>query len=370
MKINCLKSELTGAVAIVSKAIAGKPQTPILSGIYLKAENGQLELQATNYEIGFISRIPAEIEEEGQVVVSGRYFQEMIRKLPADRIILTVNNDENTVHIQSGPANFTLLRMNPAEFPVIHRLEGTLSFTTKDNILRTLIRKTVFACSKDESRPVFTGCSLQFDHTKLTIAATNTHRLAVRTETFDTEIGQINVIVPGKFLNDLLHYMTSEIPTDVTVTCSLNQISFEFDNLYLTSRLIEGSFPNYQRVIPQNLPTSAVVDTQAFASAVDRVSLISRSGEYNIIRLQFADNQIHISSNNPEVGNAEESVQASIEGPELNIAFNALYINDALHVIESKQCRIGLDRPLSPVLIRDDGDPTFLYVATPVRTQN
>ena len=368
MKLTCAKNELVSALQIVSKAVATKPQTPILSGIYLKAEAGILELQATNYEIGMVCRIPAEIEEPGQIALSGRYFQEVIRKLPGDSVSLSFNREEKIVHIQSNQANFTLLSMNASEFPTIKPMEGNLQFKIKDNVLRSLVKKTVFACSNDESRPVFTGCYLEVADTKVTMAATNTHRLAVKFETFDESIGNIKIIIPSRILQELLHNMTSEIPTDVTVTCTYNQISFAFENLYMTSRLIEGAFPDYHRVIPPEFATVVTLDAGEFSSAVDRVSLISRAGDYNIIKLEFANNQVHITSNNPDIGNAEESVAASIEGPELTIAFNAQYIMDVMKNIDSDTCQIKLNQPLSPAAVREADDEEFIYIVTPVRT--
>ena len=267
-------------------------------------------------------------------------------------------------------AKFTLLSMNAAEFPTIQPLEGNLDFAIKDNILRDLIKKTVFACSTDEARPVFTGCSLEVTENKVTMAATNTHRLSVKSETFDQSIGNIKVIIPSRILQELLHNMSSDIPTDVKISCSYNQISFSFDNLYMTSRLIEGQFPNYRGVIPPDFATHIKTDTAAFAAAVDRISLIARAGVYNTIRLEFADNQIHITSNNPEIGNAEEYIPAEIDGPDIAIAFNAQYIIDVLKNIDSKTCRIGLNQPLSPASIQEEDDDSFVYIVTPVRTNH
>lgn len=370
MKITCNRNELVNALQIVTRAVASKPQTPILSGIYLKAENNTLELQATNYEIGLVARIEAEIEEPGELTTAGRYFQEVVRKLPGEKVSLAIGEEENIVHIQSNMAKFTLLSMNAAEFPVIKPFDSDLTFAIKDNILRDLIKKTVFACSDDNSRPVFTGCSLEVTENKVTMAATNTHRLSVKSETFDQSIGNIKVIIPSRILQELLHNMVSDIPTDVNISCSYNQISFSFDNLYMTSRLIEGQFPNYKGVIPPEFATHVSVDTAAFTAAVDRISLISRVGVYNIIKLDFADNQIHITSNNPEIGNAEEYIPAEIDGPGITIAFNAQYIMDVLKNIDSKTCRIALNQPLSPASIQEAEDDSFIYIVTPVRTNH
>ncbi len=368
MKFTCQKNELVQAIQTVSKAVSSKPQMPILSGIYLKAENGTLELQATDYEIGIICQIPAEIEDPGMIVLSGRYMQEVIRRLPGEKVTISYDREEKIAKIISNASNFTLLSMAANEFPTIHHLEGNLNFTIRDNMLRDLVKKTVFACSNDEARPVFTGCLLEVSDSTVTMAATNTHRLAVKKEILDDFSGSIKIIIPSKVLNELLRIMVSEIPTNVAVSCSYNQISFQFDNVYLTSRLIEGQFPDYQRVIPPEFHTNVTLETADFLSAVDRVSLIARAGEYNIIRLEFTNGQVRISSNNPDIGNAEEIVAASVDGPEVNIAFNAKYVTEVLKNIDSEKFYFSLNQTLNPAAVRQEKDDSFTYIVTPVRT--
>lgn len=370
MKITCLKQELNNALAIVSKALASKPQVPILSGVYLKTEEDKLTIEATNYELGIIAKIPVDIEEPGETVLPGRYLQEFTRRLPGEQVSLTSDSAQNTMQIQSDATTYNLRTMDPAEYPVIRPLDSTLSFTIKDNILRTLIKKTVFSCATDESRPVFTGVYLNIEDNVLTMAATNTHRLAVRKQTFDQSIGNIKLIIPAKALSELQHTLTSNVPSDVKVTCSLNQISFAFENLYLTSRLIEGAFPDYRRVIPQKQDTKVTLQTADFNAAMDRVSLISRMNDYNVVKLSFHENQLCISSDNPEIGHAEETIGAQLEGPDIDIAFNATYLVDSLKAIESEECVLSLRQPLNPVKITEPDDPDFTYVVTPVRVQH
>lgn len=368
MKISFLKNELSSALSVVAKAVATKPQTPILSSIYLKAEDGILELQATNYEIGIISRIKANVLEPGQISVQGRYLQEVIRRLPENDCTLEYREADHVVHIISGQTNFTILTTNAEEFPTIQKLQGNVQFKLKDNVLRELIKKTVFACSKDNSRPVFTGCYLEVEDTRITMAATNTHRLAVKFETLEEPVGNIKVIIPSTILQELLHSMSSEVPTDVMIDCSYNQISFAFDNLYMTSRLIEGLFPDYRRVIPPEFATVVTLNTTDFRAAVDRASWIARIGDYNVVKLEFANNEMHLTANSQAVGNADERIPVSIEGPDITIAFNADYLTDVLKNIGSEQCQMKLNQPLSPAAIREKDDEDFIYIVTPVRT--
>lgn len=370
MKFTCQKNELVQAIQNVSKAVASKPQMPILSGIYLKAKEGQLELQATDYEIGMICHIQADVSVPGAIVLSGRYLQEVTRRLPGETVNFAYDHEANIAKINSNAANFTLLSLSAREFPVIQHLTGNLDFQIRNNVLQEIVKKTVFACSNDEARPVFTGCQLEVHDAGMTMAATNTHRLAVKQELLDENIGNIKVIIPSKVLNELLRIIASEIPTNVHVISSYNQISFEYEGIYLTSRLIEGQFPDYHRVIPSAFATKVTLDTADFLSAVDRVSLISRAGDYNIIRLEFTEGQVRISSNNPEIGQAEEIVPASVDGPEVNIAFNAKYVTDVLKNLDSKSFLFSLNQSLQPAAIREENDDTFTYVVTPVRTNH
>ncbi|MGP1366232.1 MAG: DNA polymerase III subunit beta [Schwartzia sp. (in: firmicutes)] len=373
MKINCLKSDLVQALHVVSRAVASKPQTPILSGIYLKAEKDEVELQATDYAISVLCRVKAEVEEPGTVILSGRYLQEVTRNLPADEVIIETDAEETQVFIRSGTAHFQLLVMNRQkgeEFPTLRHLEGKVTFTISDVLLKTLIRKTAFSCAGEDGRPVFTGCMLELGEDEVKMVATNTHRLSF----METPLAGIHgegrqFIIPAKVLEELRQMMTSEIPTEVTVACTYSEISFAFDHIYLKARLIEGQFPDYRRVIPTDFSTRVTLSTADFLAAISRVSLIARASDYKVIKLHFSGGQVHMTSNNPEIGQAEERVAATIDGPDVSIAFNAAYVTDVLKNIETKNFYFSLTEPLKPAAIRETDNEAFIYIITPVRTQ-
>lgn len=371
MKFNCSKNDLIQALQITGRAVATKPQTPILSGIYMKAAEGKLELQATDYEIGVVCKIDADVEEDGVIVAPGRYFSEVSKNLPGDTVTLTNEITDNTIHISSGSAHFTLLRMNTEEFPCIKPFNKSAEFTIRDTVLRKLIRKTSFACANDETRLIFTGCLMELEGEAIRMAATNTHRLSLDQEVLEGYTGdKKQVIVPARILGELEHVLNSEVPEDVTVNTSYNEISFSFENLYLTSRLIEGQFPDYHRVIPPDFKTRVTIDTASFMAAVNRVSLIARSSEYNVVKLDFGMGQVHISSNSPDIGQAEETVPVVIDGPDVKIAFNATYITDVLKHIDTKEFYLSLNESLNPAAIRETQDEAFIYIVTPVRVSN
>ena len=379
MNITLAKSDLISALQIVSKGLSTKPQTPILSGVYMTAKEGQLELQSTNYELGFIVTIPAEINMVGTAVLPGKYLTEFARKLPAEEVSIDTGSSDGLAVIRSGSARFTLRTMEVSDFPVLQRMEGTLQFTIKDRTLARLVKKSTFACLREEQRdrrPIFTGCQLEVEGKEVTFAATNVHRLAVKSELLEEDAGQIRIIIPAKFLEEVTRTITGDVPTDIHVTCSYNQISMSADGIYMTSRLIEGAFPDYRRVIPQeeNIRTRVTLDAATFASAVERASLIARTDQYNIVKLAFEEGLMRISSNSPEIGEAEETIGAEVTGDDVTIAFNASYLMDAVKSLDSDTFILSLQGAnaqgmnLSPITIREEADPNYIYVVTPVRT--
>ncbi len=379
MNITLAKSDLISALQIVSKGLSTKPQTPILSSVYMTAKEGQLELQSTNYELGFIVTIPAEIHTVGTAVLPGKYLTEFARKLPAEEVSIDTGSSDGLAVIRSGSARFTLRTMEVSDFPVLQRMEGTLQFTIKDRTLARLVKKSTFACLREEQRdrrPIFTGCQLEVEGKEVTFAATNVHRLAVKSELLEEDAGQIRIIIPAKFLEEVTRTITGNVPTDIHVTCSYNQISMSADGIYMTSRLIEGAFPDYRRVIPQeeNIRTRVILDAATFASAVERASLIARTDQYNIVKLAFEEGLMRISSNSPEIGEAEETIAAEVTGDDVTIAFNASYLMDAVKSLDSDTFILSLQGAnaqgmnLSPITIREEADQNYIYVVTPVRT--
>ena len=372
MKFVCSKKKLVQAIQTVSKATASNPQTPILGGICMTAENDTIVLEATDNEIGIRCTIEADVSDNGSIVLMGRTAQDVFRRLPGEDVNLDYSLEEKLVHIKSGPSNYTLLAMDASAFPHIIRIEPqeAVSFTVTNKDLDDLIRRTVPACGTDIRRPVFTGCLLDLNSGSVTMAATDTHRLSIKTLMISEGPERPRkVIIPAKALKEIQHLLASDVPTDIRVSCSPNKITFEMEGIFITNRLIEGQFPDYKRVMPQNLPINVTLNTADFLSAVERVSLVTRQSEYNIIRLSFSGDQVRITAKNPEIGEAKEQVDAKVEGGELDIAFNAAFVTDALQAITGKEFLFQLDKPLSTSIIRETEDTSFLYMITPVRTR-
>ena len=369
MKFTCQKKDIVQAIQIAMKAVAPKPKTPILGGIYIKAEDNSLMLQATDNELSIICNIPAQVEIPGEIIFVGRNAQEVIRRLPGDTVEFECSGQEKMIHIKSNRSKFSFLSMEANDFPVISKLQGTSSFQVSDVILRDLILNTSFAAMQEESKPIFTGCLLELTEEKILMAATNTHRLSIKSSHLEDFHGEYRYVIPAKMLNEVQKILQSEIPRTVTVSCTHNQVSFEVEGVYISSRLIEGSFPDYHRAIPDEFQRHVVMNTNEIKNIIDRVALISRGDDYNVITMDFANSMVRISSANPEIGNGEEYASAVIDGDDLTICFNADYINDGLKLIKSEEFMLSMNGPLNATTMTSEEDPNFLYVVTPVRRQ-
>lgn len=366
MKFSCYKNDLTEALQFAIRAVAVKPMTPILAGIYLKAEGSMLELQANNFSTGIITRIPVNTEVAGEVVVSGKRFQEFVRNMPDNTITFSV--EDNTLSIESGGASVELLTMTASDFPKVKTPDTERSFKIQTTVLKDLIKKTAFAVGKDDARPIFTGCCFEIKGDTISMIATNTHRLALAKAQLNETYEESTFVVPAEALRDIMYRIdSSDVENYVTINYSTRYLTFTFDNVFVNTRLVEGMFPPYEKVIPASSSTNVKVDTAAFKRAVDFVSLMSKETEYNTVKFTFTDGGIEISSNSPEVGGAGQNIEAEIDGDDLEISFNVAYIADVLKVIDSKQIDIALNDKYSPAAFTEPGNDNYVYIATPVR---
>lgn len=368
MKFSCYKSDLTEALQFVIRAVAVKPMTPILAGIYLKAEGSMLEIQSNNFATGIITRIPVNTEVAGETVVSGKRFQEFVKNMPDDTITFSDEDNGNLLTIESGGAAVELLTMTASDFPKVKTPETDNSFKIRTTALRNLIRKTAFAAAKDNDRPIFTGGCFELKDDTIKLIATNTHRLALAAEKLPESYPEATFVVPADTLRGLmLRIDPKDVENYVTINYSTRYLTFNFDNVFMTARLIEGQFPPYDRVIPSSSTTQVKVDAGEFKAAVEFVALMSKETEYNTVKFVFHDGDIEISSNSPDVGGAVKNIEATIDGEELEISFNADYITDVLKIIDGKQINIELNDKYSPAKFTEPDDDNYIYIATPVR---
>ena len=371
MNCICSQKELKEALSAASKALPTKAQTPILSGILISARNNEIEVQATDFSLGIIVKIPAEIENEGTIVVNGKNVTEIISKLAGDIVTISTEEGENFVTFKSEAATFSLYLMDVDDFPKVSVQEFNHSFNIHSKILQKLITRSTFAASNDDSRPIFQGCSVTIENNLITFVATNTHRLAVaKAEIEDSIEGEYKFIVPAKTLNGLLTISNSaQEDNGVKVDFSDKHIAFTMDNIFVTCRLIDGQFPPHEKVIPASCETYATVDIGEFRSAISRVEIISKQTEYNTVILNFNNSGLELSSNSYDMGKVTERINAAVEGANVEIAFNLKYIQEFLRIFgSSDEVRIGMNDKLSPADFRLTDDENFIYIVTPVRT--
>lgn len=371
MNCICSQKELQQALIAASKALPAKAQTPVLNGIYISAKNDQIEIQATDFSLGVIAKIPAEIEDEGAIVVNGKNITEIISKLAGD-IVTISTNDDNVANFKSEAASFSIYTMDAEDFPKVGVQEFQHSFFIKNNVLKNLIARSTFAASNDDSRPVFQGCSVTIENSSISFVATNTHRLVVvKAEIEDDIPGENKFIVPAKTLNDLMWIINSAREDNgVKVDFSDKHIAFTVNDIFVTCRLIDGQFPPHEKVIPASCETYANLDIGEFRSAISRVEIISKQTEYNTVRLKFDSEGLELSSTSYETGKVTEHVNAAVEGAGVEISFNLRYIQDFLKIAGSgDEVRVGMNDRLSPADFRIVDDENFIYIVTPVRAE-
>ena len=368
MKFNCSKKDLKEALIAASKALPSKAQTPILNGIYILAENDQLEIQATDFSLGIIIRIPAEIEEEGVMVINGKNITEVISKLAGD--IVSVSTEKDVATFKSESASFSLYTMDATDFPKVGVQEFQHSFFIKNDVLRNLITRSTFASSTDDSRPVFQGCAITIAHSTITFVATNTHRLVVVKSEIENDIpDEHTFIVPAKTLNELKWIINSANENNgVKVEFSNKHIAFTINDVFVTCRLIDGQFPPYQKVIPEYCQTYVTCNVGKFLDAISRVDIISKQTAYNTIRFSLGNDEFNISSDSYDTGKVTERIDAKVEGENIDISFNIKYFQDFLKICNNNdEIKIGLNEKFSPVDVRIIDDEDLIYIVTPVR---
>ncbi len=367
MKILCNRENLAYGVQVVQRAVSAKSTLPILSGILLQTENNRLNLTATDLELGIHCSIPVQVIEEGSVVLPARIFLEIVRKLPDTPIELEMAPGAKTLTVHYNPSQFTINTMDPEEFPVIPELDGNIEVSLKSVIYKHMVKQIAFASASDENRPLFTGILFAIEHDIIKLVATDTHRLALRTGTSETN-NETNwkSIIPVKALVEVSRLLKDEDQT-IQISMNKNQVLFRFGEISLISRLIEGQFPNYKQVIPSSCKTKIRVNSKSLLEAVERASLFARDGS-NVIKLKSQASILVITSNSPELGKVYEEVPIEIQGEETQIAFNSRYLIDVLKVVDSEDIVIELTGSLSPGIIRPIEVNNYIYLILPVRT--
>lgn len=370
MKISIERAALLRSLNHVQSAVEKRNTIPILSNVLMKAEDGTLTLSTTDMDLEINEAVAATVEQAGSTTTPAGTLFDIVKKLPDDATVtLELSADGNQMAVKAGRSNFRLACLAPSDFPEIGQGELPSGFTLPANELRALIDRTKFAMSTEETRYYLNGIYLHAAENNgvavLRAVATDGHRLArFEMPLPDGAESMPGVIVPRKTVNEL-RKLIDEAGDSIKVALSESKIRFSFDHIVLTSKLIDGTFPDYQRVIPANNDKIVEVNPKAFTRAIDRVSTIS-DGKSRAVKIALNGKTMTLSANSPEAGSATEDLEVN-GNDNMEIGFNAKYLLDITSQIEGDGCRLTLADAASPTIIQDTGDASSLYVIMPLR---
>ncbi len=375
MKITCKQQDLSRGLAVVSHAVSSRSTLPILANILMATDQGRLRLSATNLEIGINCWIDAEVQEEGSTTVPAKTFTDLVNSLAQGQVNLTVPDDSQTISVKSEKSNATVKGMDPSEFPLIPSAEGNESpIILEAGQLKDMIAQVVFAAADDDSRPVLTGVLAEVNNEKISFAAADSFRLALRVSPLaGHDEAHNSILIPARTLAELARILPSEGAVQMVVTPNRSQVLFHTEHVDLVSRLIEGTFPNIRGAIPKEYVTRAVVETKEFAAAVKSVTPFARDSS-NIARVKVAGGtgagiepgSLSIEATAEDIGSNVTTINAAVDGPEQQIIFNVKYLSDILSVMDTPEVALELTSSSRQGVIKPVSSVDYTYVIMPM----
>src|SRR5256884_4456650 len=358
----CSRDSLLQALSIVSRGVSTRTTVQILAGILLEARDGRLQLAATDMELSLRGSLEAKIESEGSVVVPGRLLLDIARLLPETEVSLEHRLEEAVVEVRCGSASYRLHTYNPEDFPRLPDTQGVeLHEVDRGTLLETVARVSRSA-SRDESRPVLTGVLVHFETGKLVMAATDSYRLSVKETSLEGSVPELEAIVPARALTELARIAPEG--ESLSLGVHENQVVFGSGEAWLTTRRIDGQFPNYKQLVPEAFEYEVPLPREELLDVVRRVSVMAQRN--SPLRLRCADGELVVSAQTQDVGEARESLPASFGAEALEIGFNAEFLLDGVDSVGGETVRLKLISPLRPAGLQGEGDD-FLYLIMPIR---
>ena len=363
MKFICEKQKLQEGISIASKAITGKTTMPILEGIYITAKNNELTLIGSDMDVSIETKVQANVQEEGMLVIYSRIFGEIIRKLPNSEVVIETLENE-IMQITCEKSVFNLVYMNGEDYPELPKINENLSVEVPQNILKSMIKGTSFAIAQDETRPILQGILFEVKNKNLNLVALDGYRLAIRSEFLDND-SDVEVVIPGKTLNEVSRILedTSEI---VKITFTNNHILFNLNDTKVVSRLLDGKFVNYISLLPQEHKIYIDVNKQQLQNFIERASLMAKDINSNLIKLDVQEENIIITSNS-QLGKVREELNVNLQGESIQIAFNSRYLLDVLKNIDGDEVVLEMTSGVSPCVIKCKNTDNSKYLVLPVR---
>lgn len=366
MKVTLLSENLQKKLTLANHAISPRNQLPILSSVLLETRDGKLFISSTDLEIGIITSLPAQIEEEGSVAVPAKLFLELVNSLPQDKMIL--QTQDGSLQISSKKTK-TLLQTSPKEeFPTLFEEKGELLLTFDKGKMKGIFGKIVFSSSPEATRPALSGVLIKKTEKGIVVVATDGYRLSLDEVTSGKAEGlEKGVIIPSRIIKEAVALSESGL-VNIYMSEKNNQLIFEEDETVVVGRVIDAQFPDYEKVIPTDVATKAYFDKEELLKAVKICSIFARETA-NIITFSLQKERIVVRAKTPSLGENTVEVDATLTGEENEIAFNVRYILDALANIPDSQLSFEMTGPLNPGVFRLEGDSAYLHLIMPIRTQ-
>lgn len=366
MKISCLRTDLAEAVSNVSRAVSTKATIPALEGVLIKAYGDKLNISGYNLEIGITTDIEATIQNEGEIVVSAKLFLDIVRKLP-EEVVFIETDDRMITYITCGQVDYQIVGMSSVEYPDLPSFEQTDGITVNEQVLRDMIRQTVYAVSENTAKPIYTGSLFEIENGIFKIVAVDGYRMAIRSENVDSD-SNTSFVVPGKTQQEVLKLLNGE-EENVEIIIGMRHITFKVKNYRVISRLIEGTFLDYKTTIPKEEKTEVVINTRKIINSVERMSLLNNDRIQSPVRCKFADDEIKLSCASA-VGRANDVIAVPVIGENVEIGFNNRYLLDALKNSDTDEIKLVLNGPLAPMIVKPVKGDCFLSIVVPMRLAN
>ena len=374
MKISLLQENLARGVLMVGRVVASKAQLPVLSNILLETESGKLKVSATNLETGMNLWISSKIDKPGRITVPAKIFLELVSSLPKDTVVLETEGEK--LKVSCGKFKASINGILAEEFPDVPSLKtggksGVESLTVKTKILESCVDQVAMAAGTDEARPIFTGVKWEVSRKGIRMAATDGYRLSVKMIRGLMWKGEDKeMVVPARALTELTKIISKVDDEEVlvAVTDKEKQLILALKDVEVVTRLIEGEFPYFEKIIHQSSATTIGMDKEELSQAVRAASIFARDSA-NIVKFKITDSGLLISANAPQVGENEVGVSIEKKGEESEIAFNSKYLMEILSTIKAERLSLSVSGPLSPGVFRESPDKDFLHIIMPVRVQ-
>jgi DNA polymerase-3 subunit beta len=374
MRVTVLQENLARGLGIVAKAVSPRSTLPVLANVLIASDEGRLRLSATNLEMGITCWIPARIDEEGSTTVPARTFSDLVSALPSDQVLLKLDPSTQTLNVRGGTSTNDIKCIDAQEFPPlpVPDFDGAVQINVGD--FREMIHQVAFAASSDEARPVLMGVLVQVDKDKLTMAAADGFRLSVRRAVLSTPSpAPVSAIVPAQALKELARVATDgEEPIYMVMPKGRGQVVFRVKDVEVVSQLIDGTFPDFQQIIPRSYKSRTLVSTSSLLKACKQAEIFAREGS-NVARLniksaqsEMQPSEVEISATSEETGKNETIVEATVDGTGLLIAFNVKFLREALEVIRTPNVALETSAPNAPGVVKPVGDDQFLHVIMPM----